>query len=109
MKKAYIYELNPTDWFFPFKTEKEILEDIEESSPESMVEVQKTVDYAKELFKKYTSWEGDGQAYISGLPGKKSDTFPLLFIAIKQENNGTTFLYSPVKLPYLEDFLKKKI
>ena len=115
-EKAYVYELNPTDEFSPFKTEEELsLDDNTESDEDLMFdegikqEIKDTIKYAKELFTRYTCWEGDGEVYISGLPGDNCDTFPLIFVTIKQVINGCTFLYSPVELPYLEDYLAKKI
>jgi len=61
----------------------------------------------KEL-KSHTDWEGDGSIYIAGLPcddGTSGD-YNNYLIAVKQGNNGDTFIISPKKLSWLEKDLK---
>lgn len=111
MTKTYIYQLAPTDWFFPFKTVEQANADIkkefcEDDIPDVKNELLDKIEAAKVLFRKYTTWEGDGQVYISGLPGEECDSYPLILVIIKQENNGITYLYSPVELPYLRRYLE---
>lgn len=52
---------------------------------------------------KNSYWEGDinDGPFIVELPEQK------ILIIFKQLNNGTTFLLSPVELPYLKDWEKK--
>src|SRR3990167_1101125 len=53
-------------------------------------------------FRQY-GWEGDvrsGHWMVSGLPDPDSATSRLMF-AVKQDNNGTTFLASELPLPWL--------
>ncbi|MDD3157451.1 hypothetical protein [Anaeromusa sp.] len=107
MSKGFVYELNPTDYFFPFKSFDQAIVDAEIEGGEKFKDVIITaVDNAKNKFKKHTVWEGDGRFFVSGLPGADSENMPLILVIIKQVNNGTTFLYSPVELPYLEYFLE---
>jgi len=113
MKKVYIYEMPPIDYFVPFKTLEQIIVDVEKEVYSEQVEgtkqtILKLVETAKECFRKYTLWEGDGRVYVSGLPDVDyANSFYL--IMIKQSNNGTTFLYSPVELPHLEEYLEATI
>ena len=91
----YIYELPPTDWFECFICEEDL--DIDSS------EIKKIIAKAKFLFARYTLWQGDGQCYVSSIPSE--DSFPLTFVTIKQDDNGTTFLMSPIRLEYLSEYL----
>ena len=51
-------------------------------------------------------WKGDirpgGGPYITILPAAEPGGLPLFVIAWKQQDNGTTFVASPVRLPWLE-------
>jgi hypothetical protein len=69
----------------------------------------KTIEKAKELFINFTDWEEDGDIYITGLPTDDGGGFPYYLVIIKQENNGTTFLYSPVELTHLKEHLVKRL
>jgi len=89
----YIYELPPTDFFEGFTSEQDLIED------NSLSDIKENIERAKFLFARYTTWEGDGSCYISSIPS--IDSFPLMFITIKQSNNGTTFLMSPIELNHL--------
>lgn len=48
-------------------------------------------------------WEGDIREgpFIAGLPHEHAGGKPVFMIAWKQDNNGTTFVASPVQLPHL--------
>lgn len=52
-------------------------------------------------------WEGDIRAgegpFVSVLPSGDGGAMPPVVIAWKQDNNGTTFVASPIRLPWLED------
>lgn len=111
MQKRFIYAMPPTDWFFPFKTLKQVLQEaIEEYDNTedycSISSILEEVDRAKKDFGKHTNWEGDADIYISGLPSGDGDSCPLILIMMKQSNNGSTFLSSPVPLPHLEEYLR---
>ena len=50
-------------------------------------------------------WEGDvrGRIFVFAVPGTEVNTeIGFLF---KQDNNGTTFVMSPVELPHLQEFV----
>jgi len=61
------------------------------------------VEQAKKDMKEQTAWEGiirDNKIYVFFLPFPSSVIFGL---AWKQENNGTTYVWSPVELAYLKE------
>lgn len=111
MEKTYLYEMPPTDYFFMFKTLDETVESVSKNEDfgeevDGITKIlNRVVANAKNCFRKYTHWEGDGTVYILGLPDGDSDVFPNLLVLIKQCNNGTTFLFSPVELPHLKKYL----
>jgi len=49
-----------------------------------------------------SDWEGDGFIGIFGVPEEVTCQIGLV---IKQSNNGTTFVISPVELPHLQQYL----
>lgn len=72
------------------------------------VDLESEATLAKELIEKYTSWEGDGNWYVSGMPSEdSSDSLPIF--AVKQENNGSTFLCSPFPLPWVESSTRIRV
>lgn len=110
MKREYLYQLPPIDWWTGWtKLEtamRNILEDEEAlgSSMNSMKEITFKVARAFYLAAKYSNWEGDIREgiYVSAVPdGEESGDTCCLLIAWKQDNNGTTFLYSKKELPWL--------
>lgn len=108
MSKAYVYEMPPTDWFFPFKELDQAIIDAENENCDMFdikSSILENVENAKTLFREHTLWEGDGEVYISGLPSDDGDSYPLILVVIKQSNNGTTFLCSPVELLHLKEYL----
>ena len=54
---------------------------------------------AKGEFKRL-GWEGDGNWYYAGIPAGTSG--PDAILAVKQYNNGSVFVLSPVPLNWLE-------
>ena len=56
-------------------------------------------------------WEGDGDWYISGLPPCEKWFNPAsqLLIAVKQSNNGTVFIASPYKLPWIKSYRVRRL
>jgi hypothetical protein len=53
-----------------------------------------------------TGWEGDGNWYVSALPTFDDGVQAIRFlIAVRQWNNGTTFLCSPEPLLWLAEYL----
>jgi hypothetical protein len=101
----YIYELPPTDCFQCFVWENELK--IDHDFVSDIESIKESIARAKYLFAKYSSWEGDGSCYISALPCE--DSYPLIFVTVKQSNNGDTYLYSPIILKHIEKYLTKII
>lgn len=61
----------------------------------------------KVLLKKFTSWEGDGSFYISSIPFPDVCLSELVF-AVKQSNNGTTYVVAPAPYPHISGYLVTK-
>ena len=61
------------------------------------------LEAAKKMFLEL-GWEGDIREgpYVTAIPLTDECNFGLLF-ALKQDNNGQTFIWSPVPLPYLKN------
>lgn len=99
----YVYHLSPIDFWHPWKTESAYLEDIKQDGYNaSHWEKAYTAFKAKAMeLGKAAGWEGDIRQgpFIGGLPMDVDDSRYCL--AWKQDNNGTTFIASPVKLPWL--------
>lgn len=53
---------------------------------------------AKDEFRQL-GWEGDGAWHYAGIPGTTSG--PEAVLAVKQQNNGSVFVLSPVPLDWL--------
>jgi hypothetical protein len=53
-------------------------------------------------------WEGDGEWRMAGLP-RDDVAAPTYMLAVKQQNNGTTFIISPYELPWLAHHLELKV
>ena len=107
----YIYEMNPiASWSGWIKLEDALAEpgkyDLASHSAadetECIAELLEEVDYIKSLFASHTSWESDGQVYLSAMP-TELDIF--LVFAIQQGKSGTTYLASPVEYPHLKGYL----
>ena len=108
----YIYEMSPIDiWagWIPLeealaKPRKYMIMGGSNSMDiaEIIAEFLEKLDYAKQLFVEHTSWEGDGRVYVTAMP---TETDGHLVFAIKQGNNGTTFLASPIEYTHLKEWL----
>jgi hypothetical protein len=107
----YIYEMNPiASWSGWIKLEDALADpgkyDLTSHSTidetESVAELLEEVDYIKSLFASHTSWEGEGQIYLTAMP-TELDMF--LVFAIKQGKNGTIYLASPVEYLHLKGYL----
>jgi hypothetical protein len=75
-----------------------------EDYPKSTINpIQTLLDFVEKGFKaaKQVGWEGDarGNIYVWFLPNEYE---PMLGLVWKQENNGDTFIVSPVRLPWAE-------
>ena len=57
-----------------------------------------------QILAKMEGWDGEVRdgPYISGIPAFPGDGCPQFLIGWKQDNNGTTFVASPIPLKWLE-------
>lgn len=65
-------------------------------------DLEERVAEVKKLLREHTLWEGDGNIYLSSIPYEPEAR---LVFAIKQANNGTTYIASPLPYAHLEKFL----
>lgn len=102
----FVYVTGPLDWWPGWRWVDEILAAMrgsdtlveagypEPSKLEAMVSSAKKVADA-------AGWEGDGRWACAPLPAPEMFSSELMF-AVKQSNNGTTYVVSPFRLPWLE-------
>lgn len=126
--KKFVYELLPIDFWdgwIPLSLAMEdpakygIISDYSGeygswSKPDRISKFQehlrRQVDEAKYLITKHTSWEGDGHIYITSMPGfDDGGGESHLVFAIKQGNNGTTFIVSPFEYVHLRESLTAQV
>ena len=102
MTKLYTYALGPIDFWEGWSSADEMMSapyhDVSHWGPDN---VRKRV-WAAEDAARAAGWEGDGQPRISMIP--TDDVVCEIIVAIKQSNNGTTFIVSPVEMPWLGKF-----
>lgn len=70
-------------------------------------EAQEVVDWAMGRIKQHRLWEpeGDDQAWVMPLPSLDEEPAERRWaVAHKISNNGTTFVWSPAPLPWLEEW-----
>ncbi len=107
---GYVYVLPPIDYWTGWRSSADALpehEFEEEVRGQQAAEVERRCEHALEQFRARTGWEGDIREgpFVSGLPplhgGSESD----LMVAVKQDNNGLTFIWSPHELSWLAEFV----
>lgn len=107
----FIYELWPTDiWhgFVPLELYVSLARAESWDTPDQAERRVRAwaVDRLAALVR-YSAWEGDFRdvrgPMVSALPGLNDDGWPDLMLTVKQDNNGTTFLASPVELVHLSE------
>jgi hypothetical protein len=90
----HVYSIPPFDFWDGWLTEKEYLQRSER--PVGYYSFRAVAfERARAM-----GWEGDIREgpYVAGLPYEERD----IIVAWKQDNNGQTFIASPVELPWLE-------
>jgi hypothetical protein len=110
--EGHVYVLPPIDYWTGWSTADDAVPatEYEQVKPQLVAQVKQTIDHALEQFRRRTGWEGDIREgpFVVGLPpihgGSESD----LLVAIKQDNNGMVFVWSPHELGYLADFLPER-
>lgn len=101
---GWIYQLDPTDWFLYVVTledARELSAREDESCPGWSDELEHAYITAAWKIRHHTSWEGDGTWYVGALPQRDSGGEMLPYLMVKQRNNGTTYVWSPVEMPHL--------
>jgi hypothetical protein len=106
--KMYIYEMPPVEHFEGMQKTKKVIRKLSKSHDDidTLTEFLALIKDAMILFRKKTSWEGDvkqSRCFSIPDPDYAGSKFA---IVIKQDNNGTTFLCSPVVIGYLQEYLK---
>lgn len=108
MDKGYLYQCPPIDWWDGW-TDMEMISmkcaDNIGDCPcnNSLTEAFVMVAEAIYLATKYGYYDGDiNTVKVSGLPDGTSDS--KLMVGIKISNNGTTYIYSKIQLPWLHEF-----
>jgi hypothetical protein len=99
-----VYQTGPIDWWEPWRLLYPTLAKMAKGeNADTVIEILKDLGLAFELARKM-DWEGDirtgsGGPYITALPN--TDGGIQYVLAWKQDNNGTTFIASPVELPWI--------
>jgi hypothetical protein len=106
--QGYVYVLSPIDlWTGWSDRETVVPNDVDASVREQLrKQVDATLDGALEQFRRRTRWEGDVREgpYFAALPPTDSRPESDLMVAVKQDNNGDVFVWSPHPLPHLNEF-----
>ena len=101
----------PIDWWQGWTHQKDYLkalasddEVIDGSHTDGIVAYGEALGEAKRLALN-AGWEGDMRdgPYVSALPDLDCTGLCPILIAWKQDNNGTTFIFSPFELPWLKN------
>ena len=104
----YVYECGPIDWWHGWSTIEQAISNTDENVNGFRVFVGKASDDLRELegtaLARFIDkgWEGDGEAMVTAIP-TGADTCQLV-IAVKQNNNGTTWIASEISLPWLDEW-----
>jgi hypothetical protein len=109
LPRGHVYDMGPNmDRWVGWST----VEDVARAGRESMMReddwpsyIEPIVEHAKEQFRERTGWEGDVREgpFVSGLmPPEPGDEF-VVAVALKQDNNGWIYVWSPYQLPWLHE------
>jgi hypothetical protein len=105
----FAYQTGPIDVWTGWLTEAQYLDQLAKEEEEgfgsssSVAKYEELRSQAFDLAKK-AGWEGDIRQgpFIAGLPTDSIGADGKIMVAWKQDNNGTTFVVSPIKLPWLD-------
>ncbi len=104
-KKYFCYHCGPIDWWEGWRTVPEAIA-AERTAPRQtanrMEEIATIINALGERLSGQLHWEGDGVWRVAPLPDPENLDSIAMF-AIKQSNNGATFICSPRQLPWLEE------
>jgi len=99
-----LYCLSPIDWWDGWTSEfdylRGLLTDEYASNNRDQVATYVSLRAQAERLALEAGWEGDvrGEVFVAALPPNDGGCSCPLMIAWKQDNNGTTFVYSPWRL-----------
>ena len=109
----FIYATGPLDYSDGMIPLDEAIQKIANSDaipPEWGIGINEIIHFimlcAYKVAKEKTFWEGDirdNNIYLFSLPDPSSNS-TRLGLVWKQDNNGTTFICSPVEIPWLKDY-----
>lgn len=107
-QKLFVYAVMPIDnwagWSEPARALSDLFDEMQRPDPIERERFEDMLLVAQSLARKL-GWDGTYREgpYVSGLPMPDADDFGFM-VAWKQDNNGTTFVASPVPLPHLDGF-----
>lgn len=105
MNRGYLYQCPPIDWWDGWKDIETVSVDSGEQPPfnKKLTEEMQMATEAIYLATKYGYYDGEiNTLKYSGLPDGSSDS--KIMVGLKISNNGTTYIYSKICLPWLAEF-----
>jgi hypothetical protein len=106
--RGYVYVLSPIDFWIGWSDRDTAMPDGVDASAREQLRAQldEILDHALAQFRRRTRWEGDVRQgpYFAGLPPTDGQSDSDLMVAVKQDNHGDVFVWSPHPLPHLNEF-----
>lgn len=104
IKKYYVYDYYFIDYNGGFLKPEDVFLDFEHDFDLNLEELPEIIEEVKKLFLK-KGWEGDGNIGLIWIPpfiniGYERDYIGNFFWHVKQQNNGTSFIASPLPLSF---------
>jgi len=107
--RIFVYMLPPVDFWQGWTPEHSWPKADDDPFPEYGVGDEEADDLAVAMkLAARCGWEGDGEWRMAGLP-RADVAAPTYMLAVKQQNNGTTFVVSPYELPWLAHHLELRV
>ena len=109
----FYYETPPIDYFAGMVTLDEFRTQVYKELPHTFDEPEEVInditaslEISKKFFDSHSCWEGDIKAgpFIFTIPDPDAVSYKEGFVW-KQQNNGSSFIASPCRLPWLESYL----
>lgn len=106
--RGFVYQLTAIDFWVGFTPAHRIVGRPTSFRTEGVTadEISGLLNHATCEILRRSCWEGDLQEepWIGGLPPAGGDCRTLLLVGFKQDNNGETFIWSPVELPWIREY-----
>lgn len=104
---GYVYDMGPnTDRWVGWSTKDDVVSHGKASLDEDWTPyIDAAIEHATQQFRDRTGWEGDVREgpYLAGLmPHEEGEEFTFA-VALKQDNNGWIYVWSPYELSWLGD------